>query len=313
MLQVPAGTWTYLPIAGTTCSDGSTAGLALNPAPSPSTDLLVYFEGGGACWDATTCFQIMSAIRIAAPYDQAAFQSELPGIEAFGPFQRTGTPFAGATMAYVPYCTGDIHAGTAVQTYTYQSQPKTVHHTGGTNARAFANVLHATFPGATRIWLMGSSAGGYGATLQLDTFAGAWPGAEVHVLQDSALFVPDMLEASQKLAAWQPMLPAGATSQNDVVPALEVAYPSARIGLLTYDDDATLEAFEGYAKGTLAAAIDTLVAASYSSSTAHVFELAGTSHTMLGSYATITGKDGTPLATWVSQWATGDDAWASIK
>ena len=312
-LVAPAGQWTYLPQANTTCGDGSPAGLALNPAPAATTDLIVYFEGGGACWDATTCFQIKSAIRIDTPYDDAAFQSELPGIQAFGPFQRTGTPFAGANMAYVPYCTGDVHDGTAVQQYTFSGQQKTVHHTGGTNAVTFASLLHSTYPDAKRIWIMGSSAGGYGATLQLPTFASTWPDAEVHVLQDSALFVPDMLDATAKLGAWQLMLPPGVTSQADVMPALETQHPTTRIGLLTYDDDATLEAFEGYAKGTLAAAIDTLVANAYAKPSTHVFELAGSTHTMLGSYATLAGPGGVKLSDWVAQWATGDAAWTTVK
>ena len=125
-------------------------------------------EGGGACWDGSTCFVLNAAVQIAAPYTPALFEKDLSTLNASGLFSRTdaASPFAAASFAYVPYCTGDVHAGTTVQTYTVNGQPRTVHHTGGLNTQVIVDTLHATLPNITRIWLTGSSAGGYGATLE---------------------------------------------------------------------------------------------------------------------------------------------------
>lgn len=317
-ISAPEQTWTWVPLPGTTCGDGSTAGIGVNLA-TQSPDLLVYLEGGGACWDATTCFALNTAIQIAAPYTQAQFDTDLAGLNASGLFSRTDdtSPFAGASFVYVPYCTGDVHAGTAVRAYDVGGASKTVHHTGSLNAQVIVEALHATLPDVARIWLTGSSAGGYGATLNLSRFAAAWPSAEVDLLQDSAPFVDVMGGLyPQWQQAWGIAFPPGCsactTSFPAVIDALAGAHPAVRIGLLTYTEDAVVKAFFGYS-GSLMPALTSLLANQYSHPTTQAFVLAGTSHTMLGSYATIAAPDGTTLKSWVQQWATGDPAWHTVQ
>lgn len=318
VLSAPDGVWTWIPIAGTTCGDGSPAGVGLNLA-SASSDLLIYFEGGGACWDANTCFVLKSAIQIAAPYTQTQFNSDVANFNASGFLSRadSASPFAGANLAYVPYCTGDVHAGTTVQTYQVNGKPMTVHHTGALNAQLIVDSLHATLPSLTQIWLTGSSAGGYGATLNQYRFAAAWPSAAIDILQDSAPFVEDM---GGNYALWQqawgisfpPVCPNCATSFPAVIDTITAAYPASRIGLLTYTEDLTVRAFFGYS-GSLAPAIDSLITNQYAHPNTHAFVLAGSSHTMLGSYQTITAPDGTTLKDWIAQWAKGDPAWTTVE
>jgi len=314
-IDTPPNTWTFVPMATTTCADGSPAAIAIDRTPTASSDLFVYFEGGGACWDENTCFTIKSAVHIDTPYDNAAFQAELPALSSSPIFNRTdaANPFKDATYVYVPYCTGDLHAGARVATYGAH----TVHHTGHTNAQTFVDALRATLPGASRIWVTGSSAGGYGATLDMPLFTTAWPSAEVDVLQDSSLFVPAMNAYATWQSAWSLAFPPGctscATNFPSVIAALTAAHPAARIGLLTFRDDSVLESYLGYTAGTLAPAIDSLVAAQYALATTKAFELDGTNHTMIGQYATLTGKGGVKLSDWIKQWATGDAAWTTVK
>jgi hypothetical protein len=317
-ISAPEATWTWVPLPGTTCGDGSTAGIGVNLATA-SPDLLVYMEGGGACWDASTCFVLNAAVQIAAPYTATQFQKDLTTLDAAGLFSRTNaaSPFATASFAYVPYCTGDVHAGTTVQTYVVNGQSKTVHHTGGLNAQVIVDALHATLPNVSRVWLTGSSAGGYGATLNRHRYADAWPAAAIEVLQDSAPFV-DVMGGRYPLwqQAWGIPYPPGcaacSTSFPAVIDAITTAYPSTRIGLLTYDEDATVKAFFAY-PGSLIPAIDSLLANQYAHATTHAFVLAGASHTMLGSYRTLAAPDGTTLQSWVAQWATGDPAWQTVR
>lgn len=314
-IDTPPNTWTFVPMTSTTCADGSPAAIAIDRAPTASSDLFVYFEGGGACWDENTCFTLKSAVHVDTPYDLAAFQAELPGLSSSPIFNRSDAtnPFKDATYVFVPYCTADLHAGARVATYGAH----TVHHAGHTNTQTFVDALHATLPSTSRIWVTGSSAGGYGATLDMPLFAAAWPAAEVDVLQDSSLFVPVMNSFATWQSAWAIVFPPSctscATSFPSVIAAVTAAHPASRVGLLTYRDDNVLESYLGYAAGTLAPAIDSLVASQYALATTKAFELDGASHTMIGQYATLTGKGGVKLRDWVVQWATGDAAWTTIK
>jgi hypothetical protein len=318
-ISAPTATWTWIPIRGTTCGDGSIAGVAVNLQPS-SPDLLVYMEGGGACWDANTCFTLGTAIQIAAPYTNATFQNDLTMLNASGLFSRSdpASPFAGASFVYVPYCTGDVHGGSTVQVYDLgNGQTRTVHHVGGLNAQVIADTVYATLPTLSRIWLVGSSAGGYGATLNLHRYVADWPDASVELLQDSAPFV-DVMGGNYPVwqQDWGIMFPPDCanctTSFPAVIDAVTSANPSSRIGLLTFTEDATVKLFFGYSD-SLSPAIDALLTNQYNHPTTHAFVVPGTSHTMLGSYQTMTAADGTTLKSWVSQWATGDPNWNTVN
>ena len=65
------GSWTWVDVPGMGCDDGSATGVAVNPAPGSGAGsggaLFIYFMGGGACWDASTCF----VLNTAAPPDRA--------------------------------------------------------------------------------------------------------------------------------------------------------------------------------------------------------------------------------------------------
>src|SRR5262245_13106985 len=51
IVAVP-GQWTWVPVDGSKCASGSTAGIAVNLSPSADAgqDLFIYLQGGGACW-----------------------------------------------------------------------------------------------------------------------------------------------------------------------------------------------------------------------------------------------------------------------
>ncbi|HEY2736017.1 MAG TPA: hypothetical protein VGI70_18595, partial [Polyangiales bacterium] len=55
-LSAPDDTWTWFDFDDSTCRDGSHAGVSVNLHAS-SKKVLIYLEGGGACFDASTCAQ----------------------------------------------------------------------------------------------------------------------------------------------------------------------------------------------------------------------------------------------------------------
>jgi hypothetical protein len=224
-----------------------------------------------------------------------------------------GSVLAPLDYVFVPYCTGDIHAGSNVMSY---GSAGTVHHTGATNTQAFVETLQRAFPGAANIYVLGSSAGGYGATMNFHRFTAAWPSASVHLLQDSSPFVPFVTNYSTLQAAWQIQFPPGCTGCGSdftsAFDAVATAHPNSRIGLLTFDDDATVSAYFGYTTSLVPATME-LVDDHYTQPLTKAFVVAGTSHTMLGGLSTITAMNGELAGTWVTQWLVGDPSWATVK
>src|SRR6185312_8681365 len=53
-ITAPEGTWTWVPFPDTSCRDGSSAGIAVS-LKSASSKLVIFVQGGGACFDAVTC------------------------------------------------------------------------------------------------------------------------------------------------------------------------------------------------------------------------------------------------------------------
>src|SRR5690606_10494203 len=62
-ISVPLETWTYVPIEGARCANGTDTGVAVN-FTDRSDDLVVFMAPGGACWDSLTCFILRSASHL---------------------------------------------------------------------------------------------------------------------------------------------------------------------------------------------------------------------------------------------------------
>jgi hypothetical protein len=274
-------------------------------------DMYRHFQGGGACWDGLSCLQLALAVNIRSGYGPAAFAAE--PLRATTAFDRgvPANPLRNASYVFIPYCTGDLHAGDAVRTYPWLADSLTVHHAGRANVAAFLRRLAPTFPGARRVYVTGSSGGGFGAQLEYQAFAEAFPAAEVHLLADGAQLVqPTGSLWSDWRTAWNLTLPAAcadcATQPGALVTYLASTYPARRFGLLASVNDQVLTFFFGYA--TLS-----LLGSRYAPSpNAHAFAVSTTTHTMLGGLTSTTGPGGVALSDWVGRWYSGDPAWADV-
>ena len=161
-IAATADVWTWEPFSDAFCGDGSTVGIGINPS-STGTRVLIYMEGGGACYDELTCYTLQTAAYFTTGYSESAFNSEATDTnylaQSGGLFDRTSAtnPFKDYSFVYVPYCTGDVHAGNNVT----QLGTNTAHFVGFNNMKAFLNRLYPTFRSADRVVLAGSSAGGF--------------------------------------------------------------------------------------------------------------------------------------------------------
>lgn len=153
--------WEKIQLAGDTmCADGSPYSIFVHRGGSGK--LVLDFMGGGACWNAATCD---------AP--NPTYSKKVPDIigqwlpDADGIYDRTRSenPFRDDTHVMIPYCTGDIHWGTADHVYSRGNSPKSaIHHRGAINAKAAIDqTLSQIVSDPSQIFVTGCSAGAYGA------------------------------------------------------------------------------------------------------------------------------------------------------
>ncbi|MHB8419376.1 MAG: pectin acetylesterase-family hydrolase [Myxococcales bacterium] len=188
--------WTWVPIDGAVCRDGSATGIGVNLNPG-STKLMIFLEGGGACFNIVTCAGNPST------YGATSFQGDFGpgGAEgSAGIFNRNdpANPVADWSFVYIPYCTGDVHGGDNPDGGV-DSVAGTQQFVGYHNVALDLARIVPTFPNATEVLLTGVSAGGFGAMLNYDQVAAAFGSVPVNLLDDSgppmsSAYVPACLQ-----------------------------------------------------------------------------------------------------------------------
>lgn len=245
------GQWSWLEVEGSVCADGQPTGVGINRAPQDSQELLLFLQGGGACWDGATCWGVGTALYVATGYNALQFATDIlrPAIVAVrrnDPFN----PFRHMNMVYVPYCTGDVHVGNKVTGYPWLGGTRLTHHMGGHNLDLFLDQVAQQFPNLRRIIVAGDSAGGFGAALNMDRVQRRFPNMVVDVLDDSGQPVEPSGELWQQWqAAWGVQFPPGCTQCSQgvrhVVRHLRDTWPESRFALISYTHDSVISTFMG--------------------------------------------------------------------
>jgi hypothetical protein len=139
--------------------------------------LLIYFEGGGACWDEATCDPN------ARLFDDLVQGDEMNGYST-GIFAANGeNPLVDYSAVFVPYCTGDLHTGSSTATYGDQ----TMHYNGYANAAAALDWAFANYPAPAEVVVSGCSAGSYASIFYTPTIARRFSRAAVVQLGDAGV------------------------------------------------------------------------------------------------------------------------------
>jgi hypothetical protein len=247
-LSAPAKQWTWVDFPDTQCRDGSMAGIAvsLNPA---STKLMIYLEGGGACFDQLSC-----AI---SPGNAEIFKAE----KTDGLFARANAenPVGDWNWVYVPYCTGDTHAGDNPNA-VIDNVAGTHQFVGYANMKKYLQRVVPTFPNVTDVLLTGISAGGFGAAQNALLVQSAFPSLKIKLIDDSGpplstKVIPECLQATwRKLWALDKTYLADcgeacAEYENDFVQPLALAmantFSDRPAGLIESTRDGVISAFFG--------------------------------------------------------------------
>ena len=179
LTELPQG-WTKIEPAGDTRCARNTP-YAFWVHPGITNEVLVYFQGGGGCNSAETC-------RLAGEYKDEVTDSDNPGLTMGGIFDlnQPENPFRDYTMVFIPYCTGDIHTGDQVVTYTQESGSTfDIYHRGYVNASAALNWFYTNIEQPDSIFVTGCSAGSIGSILHTPHIIQHYPDIPIIQLGDS--------------------------------------------------------------------------------------------------------------------------------
>jgi hypothetical protein len=171
----PTGTTQYLGKAITpVCMNGTPYNFFVKRGSV--NKLLMYYQGGGACWDALTCGL--------PTCDTTASSSDNPGGAPSGFFDLSNpnNPFKDWNIVFVSYCSCDVHFGDAAQDYTPTLH---VEHRGYDNSRIAEKWAREHFVSPDQIFVTGSSAGAYGAWFNAPLHEMVWPASRFQVLADA--------------------------------------------------------------------------------------------------------------------------------
>lgn len=188
-----------LPVAsGASCGNGTPYRFFVNRTPL-SRDLVMVYEGGGACWDQAAC-EGRGPLSAANPDGIPPDYLQQLNTAAYGlvtPFSSRNNPFQAVStqawnIVYLPYCTGDVHSGSKVTVYADDNPaaPRTQFHRGQANIRGAAAWLRQNLGQPRDLLLTGFSAGGVGSTTTYpfvrDTLA---PTGRASLVADSGLLM----------------------------------------------------------------------------------------------------------------------------
>jgi hypothetical protein len=309
--------WTWIDFPDSSCRDGSTAGVAVS-LNNASDKLMIYLEGGGACFDSLTCGQNPASVGVQKNEHTS------------GLFDRTKAenPVKDWNYVYVPYCTGDIHGGTN-ENGSIDGLPGTQKFVGRRNMEAYLNRIVPTFSKASQVLLTGISAGGFGAASNSDLVGWAF-GSKVPVtlIDDSgpamsSQYLPACLQDKWR-ALWgfddSILKDCGAACPKkddytvDFSKFLAKKYPNRESGIIESNNDGTITLFYGYGQNGCTGNITTPVPAAEFDAGLMDFRAqmvafpkfltyypASTQHTWVGGASLYTeAEGGTKLIDWVT-------------
>ena len=203
--------WSPIEAGGdTTCSDGSDFRFFVRVADPK--ELVVYFQGGGACWTGASCdlsgdptYKPLADEQLRSASGVEMEEGTMHGMMAFG---HPDNPFTDYSVVFVPYCTGDVHIGNKITTYPIEATSETpdrevtVHHRGYLNAMAALDWTYDNFLSPDSIFVTGSSAGAIPSPLYARFLTEHYPEARVAVLGDAAGGYRTLLDSDLPHEAW---------------------------------------------------------------------------------------------------------------
>lgn len=241
-----------------TCSDAPGADPAFRfwARRGASNNVVVFFDGGGACWDDVTC----AVPRLASHgrdsdglYKAELLASDNPAtLNGIFDLANARNPLRDWSFVFVPYCTGDVHSGSNTAHYTDPDDGSAyaLQHRGADNFAVILEWMRANFANPDALVVTGSSAGAYGAATHYTAIRNAFPTGRAVMLGDAGQGVTPRDFLERRNANWNYQLPTtvfgadgAVTSDEDVVAILAAHYPNDRFAQYTTAHDITQASF----------------------------------------------------------------------
>lgn len=209
-----------------------------------TNNVLLLFEGGGACWHPMNCLYARTYKEAVVPIDDIIAADEHPGILDT---DHPDNVFRDWTLVYIPYCTADVHVGASDSAYqdiagAYKGEPQTLRHRGFVNFQAVLHWLRLRLLAPYHVFVAGSSAGSYGASFAFPFVREAFPWSKVDLLGDAGIgvlggtFAADATRWQPQMATWVPGLESGYTREFDFADYTRIIadyYPWSHIAQFT--------------------------------------------------------------------------------
>lgn len=325
-LSATPGAWTWIEVPGTRCMNDTVTGMGVNLGTSG--DLVIFMEGGGACFNDFTC----ASVAHQGGFSANELNGAIANLGDQGLFDRAdqANPLRDATFVFLPYCTGDIFAGANPSGFGGRVQ------VGYQNIGAYLDVLVPAATPVRRIIVSGSSAGGFGALYNYDRIERAFgDDRPVFLIDDSGPPLPDQwltpclqtrLRELWNLSATLPAECTACTGTDggglaNAVSFLADRHPGERLALLTSTTDGVIRTFYGFGYPTCTSTTPMPPAAYTDGVTAlrtdvlagrgnfKMFTISSGGHVWLFNPMSTTTTGGQSLGAWLTAMLAGDAGW----
>jgi len=237
--DLPEGEWSTFTPEGAMCARGTPYSFFVRPADPAK--LMVYFQGGGACWNGFSC-------QPGGPFDDSVgtVEEEIGSYHGIFNASNPANPIADYSIVFVPYCTADVHTGEAQRDFTVFGSTVPIQFNGVANARTALNWAYTNYQSPESVLVTGSSAGAYGAIYHAASVFTQYPDADHVVLGDAGVGVStgsfdgfDVWNLAANLPADEAFSGAQGTSlTNGLYTGVSELFPDARLAqYTTYADD----------------------------------------------------------------------------
>jgi Pectinacetylesterase len=175
------------------CADGSD--FAFWERRAARKKVVLYLDGGGVCFDATSC-------AFTGDSGENDFYNWNLSGESFSgagilDFDREDNPFADYSFVYVASCTGDLDLGDVTREY---SPELTVEHNGFVNGTAALAYLAEHYPDAKQVVVVGKTGGSVAAPVYGGLVADLLPDAQVTVFGAQSGAFPDIPDFNAQMS-----------------------------------------------------------------------------------------------------------------
>lgn len=254
-------TWTWIDNVNMFSRTGETMGYGVS-MNKDSKKLLIYLEGGGACFNGLTCLTNPNGI---STEDQADNVNAIGNGRKIMSRANENNRFKDWNFVYVPYVTGDVHMGNNPSVDVPELGPQNQKMVGSANITAIVNDLveYAKRNDFEEILVTGVSAGGFGVYLSFIQVADAFPNTELSAIVDSGpifmntdLFTQCFDDIINDL--WKVPFPTDISEHVNgtytfqpqaIYEYMSNKYPDANFGLLSNYHDGVIRYFYGFPKG----------------------------------------------------------------